>query len=143
MPKIPECDRCLLCANEPFLVCAVHPDGPTGNICLDFRPDPQLERKRFVNFLGLQTQQQDNELFSNPFNLEPNEDLWEPEGASYYAGELILQPQERWTREEQLDLLDTHPMFTGRCPACNRQFPQYNRPPVHWACECGCLGDSV
>lgn len=32
----------------------------------------------------------------------------------YYSGELVLQPQQWGTREEQLELLDTHPMFTGR-----------------------------
>lgn len=143
MPKIPDCDRCLLCANDPYLVCAVHPTGPTGDTCLDFRVNPELEGKRFIDFLGLGSYQQDNEPFSNPFDLEPNGELWEPKGSSYYAGELILQPQEHWTREEQLDLLDTHPLFPGRCPACKRRFPRYERPPVHWDCECGWLDDSV
>lgn len=143
MVKLLQCERCLLCAHEQLIVCAVHPAGPTGDTCLDFRPDPQLEGKRFVNFLGLESQQQDNELFSNPFNLEPDEELWEPEGASYYNGELILQPQQRWTQEEQLALVDTHPLFTGKCPACNRQFPQYEKPFVHWDCLCGWIDDTV
>jgi len=69
MPKIHECDRCLL-ARNPHLVCAVHPTGPNTDTCPDFREYP---------------------------NAEP-EELWEPEGASYYNGELILQPQQRWTR---------------------------------------------
>jgi hypothetical protein len=60
MPKIPECDRCLLYARNPHLVCAVHPTGPNTNTCIDFRENP---------------------------NAEP-EELWEPEGASYYNGEL-------------------------------------------------------
>jgi len=70
MPKIPECDRCLLYARNPHLVCAVHPTGSDTDTCPDFRENP---------------------------NAEP-EELWEPEGASYYGGELILQPQQRWTR---------------------------------------------
>jgi hypothetical protein len=82
---------------------------------LDFRPDPELEDKRFVDFLGL-GEQRDDGLYSNPCGLESNEKLWEPEGASYYNGELILQPQQCWTLKEQLELLDTHPLFTGKCP---------------------------
>lgn len=143
MVKLPQCDRCLLRAHEQLIVCAVHPSGPTGDTCLDFRPNSQLEDNRFVDFLGLEAQQQDNEPFSNPFNLEPDEELWEPEGASYYAGELILQPQKRWTQKEQLELLDTHPMFTGKCPACNQQFPEYEKPSIHWDCPCGWIDDTV
>jgi hypothetical protein len=26
--------------------------------------------------------------------------------------------------------LDTHPLFTGRCPRCEPPFPQYETPPV-------------
>jgi hypothetical protein len=65
MPKLPECDRCLLYARNPYLVCAVHPTGPNTNTCPDFRENPDAQP----------------------------EELWEPEGASYYNGELILQPQ--------------------------------------------------
>lgn len=79
----------------------------------------------------------------NPFDLDLDEEQWEPAGASYYNGELILQPKQRWTPEEQLDLLDWHPLFTGRCPRCERPFPKYDRPPVRWDCECGWIDDSV
>lgn len=106
------------------LLCAAHPYGPEGDTCADFSPNPELKGKRFVDFVGLLQQNADHfdssKFFSNPFDLKPDEELWEPEGASYYAGELILQPQQRWTQAEQLELLDTHPMFTGKCPACNR-----------------------
>ncbi|MEG4407207.1 hypothetical protein [Microcoleus sp. MON2_D5] len=116
MPKIPECDRCLLYARNPHLVCAVHPTGPNTNTCIDFREDPNTA----------------------------SEELWEPEGASYYNGELILQPPQRWTLEQQLELLDTHPLFTGRCPQCKMTYPKYETPPVHWDClECGWMDDSV
>ncbi len=142
--KLPECARCLLRAHEPFLVCAVHPFGPEGDSCLDFRPDPELEGKRFIDFLGL-GEQRDDEPYSNPFDLYPDQELWEPEGASYYNGELILQPQQRWTKEEQLQLLDWHPLFTGKCPQCGASFSKdYTR--VHWDCpnlECGWLDDTV
>lgn len=148
MVKLLQCERCLLCAHEPLIVCAVHPAGPTGDTCLDFRLNPDLEGRKFVDFLGLQRRQNREEItndepFSNPLDLEPDEDLWEPEGVSYYAGELILQPQQRWTQEEQLTLVDTHPLFTGKCPACNRQFPQYEKPLVHWDCLCGWIDDTV
>jgi len=43
-----------------------------------------------------------------------------------------------------LELLDTHPLFTGLCPQCEHPFPKYERPPVHWDCaECGWMDDSV
>ncbi|MCC3509504.1 MAG: hypothetical protein JGK29_10425 [Microcoleus sp. PH2017_17_BER_D_A] len=99
MPKLPECDRCILYARNPHLVCAVHPAGPNADTCLDFRANPNAE----------------------------SEELWEPEGASYYNGELILQPR-----------------FTGRCPRCEMTYPKYEVPPVHWDCaECGWMDDSV
>jgi hypothetical protein len=63
MPKIHKCDRCLLYGRNPYLVCAVHPTGPSTNTCIDFRENPDADP----------------------------EELWEPEGASYYNGELILQ----------------------------------------------------
>lgn len=165
MPKLPLCDRCLLCAHDYHVVCAVHPSGPEGDSCLDFRPDPDLEGKHFVDFLGLGEQPRDDESYSNPFDLDPDEEQWEPEGArfingelviervseaqgqeerSFYNGEEIIQPRQRWTPEEQLQLLDWHPMFTGRCPHCERPFPKSDKPPVHWDCnECGWIDDSV
>ena len=145
--KIPDCDHCLYYTNDYHLLCAAHPYGPDDDTCSDFSPDPELEGKRFVDFAGLLQQNAEHfdssESFSNPFDLEPEEDLWEPEGASYYAGKLILQPEQRWTREEQLELLGTHPIFTGRCPDCHRQFAQHEKPPVHWDCVCGSIGDTV
>ena len=63
MAKIHECDRCLLFARNPHLVCAVHPTGPHTDTCPDFQENPNA----------------------------PLEELWEPEGATYYNGELILQ----------------------------------------------------
>jgi len=145
--RLPECDRCLLYANEPFIVCAVHPYGPEGDSCLDFRSDPEMENKRFVDFLGLQQRQEDTtaeELYSNSHDLDPDGQLWEPEGVSYYNGELILQSQPRWTQEEQLELLDTHPLFTGKCPQCSAQYDRSSTARVHWDCPiCGWMDDTV
>jgi hypothetical protein len=146
MPKLPECDRCLLYSWDYHLACAIHPTGVEGDSCLDFRPNPELEGKHFRDFLKLRLRQQDDEPYSNPHDyLDDDQELWEPTGVSYYAGELILQPQQRWTREEQLELLDTHPLFTGKCPQCGYQFERdYTACCVHWDCsECGWMDDTV
>ena len=102
----------------------------------------------------------------NPFDLDPDEEQWEPEGArfvngeivierdndsgaslwehrSFYNGEEIIQPRQRWTREEQLHLLDNHPLFTGRCPQCGAEFERDYRALVHWDCSCGWVDDTV
>lgn len=147
MPKIPQCDHCLYYTNDYHLLCAAHPYGSDQDTCPDFSPNSELNGKRFTDFLGLLQQNVEHldssESLSNPFDFELDEEMWEPEGATYYAGELILQPQQRWTQAEQLELLDIHPMFTGRCPDCNRQFPQHEKPPVHWDCVCGWIDDTV
>lgn len=109
-------NRCLLYARNPRLICAVHPTGSDTDTCPDLWADP---------------------------NAQPDE-LWEPEGASYYGCELILQPRQRWTPEKQLELLDTHSLFTGRCLQGEMTYPQYETPPVHWDCSaCGWITDSV
>jgi hypothetical protein len=75
------------------------------------------------------------------FRLNPNA---EPEGASYYNGELILQPRQHLTIEEKLELLDTHPIFTGCCPNCGCQFPNRVIDLVHFDCpRYGWIYDSV
>lgn len=106
MPKIPDCEVCLLCAHDYHLVCAVHPMGSDSDHCPDFRPNPDLENNYFKDFLGLQRHQLENsdadEPFSNSFSLNSDEEQWQPEGATYYNGELILQPKHQRTREEQL-----------------------------------------
>jgi predicted RNA-binding Zn-ribbon protein involved in translation (DUF1610 family) len=136
MPKLLMCDRCLFCAHDLYIVCAIHPNGVDGDNCLDFRPNPELEGKKFVDFLGM------GETYENPYSNE--QDQWQPEGASYYNGELILQPPQRWTREEQLELIDTHPMFTGFCPQCGFTFERDYTARVHWDCpECGWMDDTV
>jgi len=116
----------------------VHPAGPGSETCLDFRPDPDFEEKQFEDFLG-----RGEETFENPESTNPNDEQWEPEGASYYNGELIVQPRQRWTREQQLELLETHPMFTGKCPSCGAFFNSDYTARVHWDCECGWMDDTV
>ncbi len=114
-----------------------HLKGSSADACLDFRPDPELKGKQFVDFLGIG----EVGTFDNPYSLNHNQ--WEPEGASYYNGELIVQPRQRWTREQQMELLDTHPMFTGRCPQCSNKFDRDYMARVHWDCPCGWMDDAV
>jgi hypothetical protein len=97
MHKIPDCESCLFCAHDSHLVCAVHPEGQNNNFCPDFQPNPDLEIRKFVDFLGLlqQVESDHNEPFSNPFSLDSNDEQWQPEGATYYNGELILQPKQK------------------------------------------------
>ncbi|AFZ56857.1 hypothetical protein H6G54_02840 [Anabaena cylindrica FACHB-243] len=87
MPKIPDCNRCLFYSHNPHLICSVHPSGVESDNCIDFRENISAEV----------------------------EEQWQPEGVSYYNGELILQPFPL-TIEQQLEILDTHPMFIGFCP---------------------------
>jgi hypothetical protein len=116
MKRIPECDRCLLNAHSTFLVCAVHPSGPDEEFCIDFQEDPKGEP----------------------------EELWEPIGASYYNGELILQTRQQRTLEEQLDILNWHPIFTGRCPNCEMPISETEPHRVYWDCDrCGWKDDSI
>jgi hypothetical protein len=119
MPKIVDCNRCRFHTHSAHLICAVFPSGPDEDICAYFSLDPDAPAP------------------------EP-EELWEPEGASYYNGELILQPKQRLTRGEQLELLDTHPVFTGLCPECGYKYSEIVPPKVHWDCPaCGWCDDSV
>jgi hypothetical protein len=92
--KIPECDRCLLYAHNPHIVCGVHPNGIDSDRCPDFRPDPNAEI----------------------------EEKWSPEGYSWYGDELIANRPSRFSRSEQLEILNTHPFFTGVCPQCRYTF---------------------
>jgi len=115
MPKIPDCDRCLLYAKNPHLVCTVHPQGVETESCLDFRLDSSFKES------------------------EP----WSPQGYSFYNGNLVKNPS-RYTQEEKLEILDNHPYFTGVCPRCHYQFDPNDPPLVHWDCpSCGWIDNSV
>ncbi|NJN22048.1 MAG: hypothetical protein HC812_13770 [Leptolyngbya sp. RL_3_1] len=119
MPKLDICDLCLFYTHNPYLVCAIHPTGAAGESCLDFRPN-------------------EHQGAADPL------EWWEPEGASYYGDELVIEPLQRLTNQQRLELLDTHPMFTGRCPNCEMPIRQTTPARVHWDCErCGWVDDSV
>ncbi|EKU96969.1 hypothetical protein Lepto7375DRAFT_0899 [Leptolyngbya sp. PCC 7375] len=68
----------------------------------------------------------------------------EPLEGGYYAGDWIPQLRTQITDEQQLALLDWHPLFTGRCPNCEMPIRETTPPRVHWDChECGWMDDSV
>ncbi len=114
MPKLSICDRCFNYARDPHLVCAIHPSGVDGNFCPDYEQDPEWQP----------------------------EEQWQPEGAAYYNGELVLQPEQRRTLQQKWELLDWHPMFTGRCPEC--EVPISVTDSVPWDCQsCGWKDDAV
>jgi len=113
MPKLPECDQCQLYSLTPHLVCAIHPSGPATDECWDFAPKAAA------------------------MITTEAEDLWFP-GAASYGGELIPESHSRLTQEEQLELLETHPLFTGRCPQCRHELKELNHPSFEWQCDhCG------
>jgi hypothetical protein len=65
---------------------------------------------------------------------------WEPLGAAYYDGELVLQPEHYLTTEERWNILNTHPLFTGVCPKCaaviaSEDLVQYDCPSCGWKDE--------
>ena len=68
---------------------------------------------------------------------------WQPQGASYYSDELILEPLQWRSLEQRFKLLDSHPLFTGRCPQCERGIKAV-ADQIHYDCEhCGWVDDSV
>ncbi|MDV3002567.1 MAG: hypothetical protein N5P05_004222 (plasmid) [Chroococcopsis gigantea SAG 12.99] len=110
--KIPDCNRCQFYSHQLYFVCAIHPDGVEDDSCLDFRPDQNLQE----------------------------EESWAPDGYFWYGGELIPERLSRKTREEQLQILDTHPFFTGVCPQCAEVFSTSPTHGVKWQCDrCGWL----
>jgi len=122
LSEIPARGRCTFNTRNPHLPCAVHPCKIMHAQCPDFELDTSL----------------------------PAGEWWEPEGASYYGGELVIEPIQHWTRGQKIALLDWHPMFTGRCPDCERtlrgaELPLMQTHParVYWDCQCGWRDDSV
>ncbi len=113
------CDRCLLYAHNPYLVCAVHPGGVDGDNCIDFREDPNAEE----------------------------EEKKQPVGASYVDNELVLDGNHLLVNGIeiiQLDPASWHPMHTGKCPRCGASFDRDYTARVHWDCAvCGWMDDSV
>ncbi|AFY60854.1 hypothetical protein Syn6312_1700 [Synechococcus sp. PCC 6312] len=84
-----------------------------------------------------------NKTPCSDFKTSLQKELWQPEGAAYYDGELIYQPPEL-SYEERLERLEWHPQFTGRCPNCEMPITQTEPARIHWDCEhCGWKNDSL
>ena len=143
-----ECEYCIYNARHYAIVCALHPSGVNSKKCPDFKQDPELEGKNLKDFLGVGEPLEINGSINNPYY--PESDMnWSPPGTdyvngelvmkeSYYNGELIKQPQQRFSKEEMLYLIDTHPLFTNICPNCNYEFEKQDSPRAHYNCpECG------
>jgi len=109
MPKIPECDRCQRYSDNLHLACTIHPTGPDTGECLAFAPNADAMASGLSEAMA--------------------EELTEPVGASYYAGELVAGSHKRLSRQEQLKLLETHPLFTGQCPKCGHAVNKQNQFP--------------
>ncbi|MGJ3248758.1 MAG: hypothetical protein ACFE0I_22130 [Elainellaceae cyanobacterium] len=122
--RLPECNYCMFYADSPHLVCAIHPQGPSSESCLDFREDDHA-LKHWSAFLGLDWHTADAER-------------WQPDGEPINIGEFVLQPQRRLSVDEQMQLTDSHPIFTNRCPDCDYHYRPDAPPPEHWECpRCG------
>jgi hypothetical protein len=67
-----------------------------------------------------------------------------PVGGAYYNGKLILDSAGYLTTAERLELIETHPLFTGICPKCKKAIAGSNR--IHWDCpnqKCDWIDNSV
>jgi hypothetical protein len=54
----------------------------------------------------------------------------------------MTQVLARLSRPEQLLILNTHPLFTGKCPCCGEIVPFTKLPPISWDCHrCGWLDE--
>lgn len=116
------CQQCHYYSGDPLLPCSLHPAGMDAASCPDFS---QVERTAY--------EQQFSTPVLNPAS-DNHEENWVPTGAAYYGGELVLQPQRQMTESEQLDALDWHPLFTGRCPQCEQTLLTES---VNVSCDCG------
>ncbi|WP_299406742.1 hypothetical protein [Acaryochloris sp. IP29b_bin.148] len=75
-----------------------------------------------------------------PDFAEVNED-WEPVGARYEDDELNKDWAGYLTSSERIEVLESHPYFTGICPKCGESFGDSR--PIHYDCACGWIDDSI
>ncbi|WP_315876959.1 hypothetical protein [Acaryochloris sp. 'Moss Beach'] len=67
---------------------------------------------------------------------------WQPLGAISENGELVKDWVGYLTSVERIEVLESHPYFTGICPKCGASFGDSR--PVHYDCErCGWMDDSI
>ena len=111
-----QCDRCQFFAFSEFLVCSLHPSGPRDlQHCSDFDPWP------------------DGKIF------------WAPVGSGFYevaeAEDFQLnRARTSLSLMEQLEKIEAHPIFSGRCPQCGHKLGY--APRYLWNCDrCGWQDD--
>lgn len=76
-----------------------------------------------------------------PDSAEVIED-WEAVGAFYKDNELLKDWAGYLTSSERIEVLESHPIFTGICPECGASFRDCR--PIHYDCrECGWMDDSI
>ncbi|ABW32899.1 hypothetical protein [Acaryochloris marina] len=67
---------------------------------------------------------------------------WQPLGAFYEGDQLIIDWAGYLTSSERLEVLVSHPYFSGICPKCGARFGDSR--PIHYDCrECGWIDDSI
>jgi hypothetical protein len=84
--------------------------------------------------------------------FEANDEDWCPDGYMFVLGQLVKRSPLRYenneyvprlTRMQQWEILESHPLFTGICPACGNSYSP-NIELIHWDCEsCGWKDDSI
>ncbi|MEP1062831.1 MULTISPECIES: hypothetical protein [Cyanophyceae] len=80
--KLPECDRCWFNAGSLYLCCSVHPAGVQSDRCPDFQEDTAAA-------------DQQREFMALEWVADGGKSLWEPDGASYYGDELVINTEHR------------------------------------------------
>gem|GEM_PF-1800115 len=73
----------------------------------------------------------------NPMSQSPNDPqpIDSPQSCVLYNGEWIAAPHRRLTQAEQMQLLDWHPIFSGRCPHCETPIATPDDSESHWHCH--------
>jgi hypothetical protein len=106
-----DCKQCQLYSDSDslYLSCTVHPTGPAPANCLDFAPNAAA-------------------------TVEDEDELWLPASPGWYAGEPVPGPSSNLTTQEQLDLLDSHLLFTGCCPQCGWEYDEGAAALSDWSC---------
>jgi hypothetical protein len=77
-------------------------------------------------------------------DFAPISEQCEPLGTGYYDGELVIQPAHYLTTADRLEILNTHPFFTNKCPRCGSIY--IDVPAIHWDCpnlDCGWKDDLI
>ena len=109
MPKTSDCDRCQFYAHNPHIVCAVHPQGvftdPSRSVVTELGRSGVTEPSRSVERTCLDFRQDPNAPASE-------DKQGSPVGYYWWDGELYPIEPKTLTPEEQLQILDTNPIFT-------------------------------